>query len=75
MSARPGIACMACTSWREMRSISEVSVPRTLIWIGFWPKGPASKKPKVMPGTCCAAARASRSTWLKLLATPSRSFT
>ena len=36
---------MAAVSSREMRSSSSTSGPRTLIWIGFWPNGPASKNP------------------------------
>ena len=45
MSATPFIFDIACISSREMRSSSSTSVPRTLIWIGFWPKGPASNRP------------------------------
>ena len=45
MSATPFIFPISRISSREMRSSSSISAPRTLIWIGFWPKGPASKRP------------------------------
>jgi hypothetical protein len=74
-SATPGIAFIARIRSCEIRSSSSTSGPRTLIWIGFWPKGPASKKPKVRPGIVSTARRASPSTSLKVLPSALRSFT
>ena len=66
MSAVPGMSRIAATSDREIRSSASISGPRTLIWIGFCPKAPASVRPNVRPGTCSIWWRASRSTSLNV---------
>ena len=60
MSATPGTRRSPACSSRESRSSSPMSWPRTLIWIGFWPKGPTTVRPKVTPGTPSMAWRARR---------------
>ena len=67
MSATPCIFPIACISSREMRSSSSTSLPRTLIWIGFWPNGPRLEQAVGHPGTSWITRRASLSTWLKVL--------
>ena len=66
---------MARVSSPEMRSSSAISGPRTLYCSGFAPKGPASRKPKVSPGTPLTAWRAWRRVSLKPMPWPFFSLT